>query len=137
MPPSTQKALLLDAKFGKFVVDTIPVPKPGPGEVLVKIQAAALNPVDWKVQKYGIFADKFPAVLGMDIAGDVEELGEGVTDSSVGDLHYHQDLLITHHLSLKRVVQGDIKNEYAGFQQYALGIAASVAKVDHVFSLFE
>ena len=85
MAPSSQKALLLDAKFGKFVVGTIPVPKPGPGEILVKIQAAALNPVDWKVQKYGIFADKFPAVLGMDIAGGVEELGEGVTDFKIGD----------------------------------------------------
>ena len=85
MAPSTQKALLLDAKFGKFDVDTIPVPKPGPGEVLVKIQAVALNPADWKVQKHGILANKFPAVLGLDIAGDVEELGEGVTDFKIGD----------------------------------------------------
>ena len=85
MAPLTQKALLLDAKFGKFVVDTIPVPKPGPGEILVKVKAAALNPVDWKVQKYGIFVEKYPAILGTDVAGDVEELGEGVTDFKKGD----------------------------------------------------
>ena len=85
MAPLTQKALLLDAKFGKFVVNTIPVPKPGPGEILVKVKAAALNPVDWKVQKYGIFVEKYPAILGTDVAGDVEELGEGVTDFKKGD----------------------------------------------------
>ena len=85
MVPSTQKALLLDAKFGKLGVDTIPVPKPGPGDILVKVQAAALNPVDWKIQKYGIMFETFPAVVGSDIAGDVEELGEGVTDFQKGD----------------------------------------------------
>ena len=80
-----QTALLLDEKFGKFVLKTIPVPKPGPGDILVKVQAAALNPVDWKAQKYGIFAQEYPALLGTDIAGDVEELGEGVTDFKKGD----------------------------------------------------
>ena len=85
MAPSTQKALILDAKLGKFGINTIPVPKPGPGQILVKIKAAALNPVDWKVQKYGVFVDTYPAILGTDIAGDVEELGEGVTDLKKGD----------------------------------------------------
>ena len=85
MAPLTQKALVLDAKDGKFVVDTRPVPKPGPGDILVKIQAAALNPVDWKIQKYGIIVPTLPAILGSDIAGDVEELGEGVTDFQKGD----------------------------------------------------
>ena len=85
MAPPTQKALLLDAKFGKFVVDTIPVPKPGPGDILVKVKAAALNPVDWKIQKYGMLVETFPAILGLDISGDVEELGEGVTDFKKGD----------------------------------------------------
>lgn len=85
MAPLTQKALLLDAKFGKLVVDTIPVPKPGPGDILVKVHAAALNPVDWKIHKYGIFVQTFPAILGSDISGDVEEIGEGVLDFKKGD----------------------------------------------------
>jgi len=87
MAPSTQKALLLDAKFGKFVVDTIPVPKPDPGDILVKVKAAALNPVDWKIHKNGLFVEmfKFPAILGVGISGDVELLGEGVTDFKKGD----------------------------------------------------
>jgi NADPH:quinone reductase-like Zn-dependent oxidoreductase len=85
MAPLTQKALILDAKLGNFTVGTAPVAKPGSGEILVKVKAAALNPVDWKVQKYGIVVEKFPAILGFDIAGDVEEIGEGVTELRKGD----------------------------------------------------
>lgn len=85
MAPLTQKALLLVQKFGRLAVDTIPVQKPGPGHILVKVQAAALNPVDWKVHRYGIFIQTFPAILGADISGDVEEVGEGVTDFKLGD----------------------------------------------------
>lgn len=84
MVQSTQKALLLDAKLGNFVVNSIPVPKPGRGEILVKVKAAALNPADWKAHK-GLVAVKFPAILGADISGDVEELGEDVTDFKNGD----------------------------------------------------
>ena len=85
MAPLTQKALLLDAKFGKLVVDTIPVPKPSSGDILIKIYAAALNPVDWKIQKYGVFIQSYPAILGTDISGEVEEIGENVTDFKKGD----------------------------------------------------
>ena len=81
----TQKALILDAKLGKFSVDVAQVPKPGSGEILIKVKAAALNPVDWKIHKYGFFVEKFPAILGTDIAGDVEEIGEGVTEFQKGD----------------------------------------------------
>lgn len=80
-----QKALLLTKAKDTFVVDTIPVPRPGPGEVLIKVQAAALNPVDWKMQAYDFFITKFPAVLGYDMSGTVEELGEGVTGFVKGD----------------------------------------------------
>lgn len=81
----TQKALFLDAKFGKFVVDTKPIQKPGPGQILVKVKAAALNPVDWKIQKYGMSVGAYPAILGGDVAGDIEELGENVTFFQKGD----------------------------------------------------
>ena len=84
MAPSTQKALLLDSKLGNFTVESIPVPKPGPGEILVKVKAAALNPADWKARK-GFVPVSFPAILGADVSGDVEELGEGVTDFKKGD----------------------------------------------------
>ena len=45
----------------------------------------ALNPVDWKIQKKGIFIQKFPAVLGTDAAGTVDKVGEGVTGFKPGD----------------------------------------------------
>lgn len=58
------------------------------GEILIKVQATSLNPVDWKIQKYGVFIEKFPAILGTDVAGDVEELGEGVNKFKKGDRVY-------------------------------------------------
>lgn len=84
----TQKALFLTEKFGKFSVGTTTIPRPGPGEILIKVHSAALNPVDWKIQKYGIFIEEFPTILGTDIAGDVEEVGEGVVDFQKGDRVY-------------------------------------------------
>jgi len=52
----------------------------------------------------------------------------------VSDVHHHHSLLIAHHYHLKSVLQARFKNDYAGFQQYALGVAATVAKVNHVHS---
>lgn len=59
----------------------IPVPAPKKGEVLIKIEAASLNPVDWKMQKgmlRPLFPRKFPYIPGTDIAGEVVEVGSGV-----------------------------------------------------------
>jgi alcohol dehydrogenase len=66
----------------------VPRPSPGPQEVLVRVQAAGLNPVDYKirngmlkvVQRY-----KLPTVMGNDLAGVVETCGEGVTRFAPGD----------------------------------------------------
>ncbi|KDQ52641.1 hypothetical protein JAAARDRAFT_39892 [Jaapia argillacea MUCL 33604] len=80
-----QKALLLTERSGKLVVGERAIPKVEPGWVLVKIEATALNPVDWKIQKYGVIVEQFPAVLGTDAAGIVEEVGEGVTNVAKGD----------------------------------------------------
>jgi NADPH:quinone reductase-like Zn-dependent oxidoreductase len=83
--PTYQKALLVQEKFGDFTLVDFPVPKPGKDEVLVKIQSSALNPVDWMIQKLGTLIKHYPALLGFDIAGDVVELGEGVTQVEIGD----------------------------------------------------
>jgi NADPH:quinone reductase-like Zn-dependent oxidoreductase len=80
-----QKALVLVEKQGGFEVASRSIPSPGNGQLLVKVQSAALNPVDYKIQEHGIFVDHYPAVLGMDIAGTVEEVGEGVENFSKGD----------------------------------------------------
>ncbi|PCH39327.1 GroES-like protein [Wolfiporia cocos MD-104 SS10] len=116
----SQKSLLLTAKQGSFAVDTTPIPKPGPGQVLIKIQSAALNPVDWKIQAYGSIIEKFPSVLGSDIAGTIEAVGEGVSGFTKGDRVLNQGVI------------GN--NEFSGFQQYALAYADVTAKIANSLS---
>ncbi|MBX9424458.1 NADP-dependent oxidoreductase [Streptomyces lateritius] len=66
----------------------VAVPEPGPGEVRVKVAAVGLNPVDWK-RRYGwveeFYPTTFPAVPGLEFAGTVDKVGEGVDDLAVGD----------------------------------------------------
>jgi NADPH:quinone reductase-like Zn-dependent oxidoreductase len=61
---------------------------PGPGRVLIRVAAAGINPVDWKIRE-GYMKDvmpfTFPTILGFEIAGTIEALGEGVTEFAVGD----------------------------------------------------
>ena len=83
---SQQKTLaVLSTSSPKYELVTSDIPKPSSGEVLIKVEAAALNPVDWKIQKYGLYSDVLPAVLGSDIAGEIVELGEGVSHFSKDD----------------------------------------------------
>ena len=80
-----QHALLLGSRQGTFSVGTTPVPQPDANEVLIRVEAAALNPIDWKIQKYGFAIDTYPAVLGSDISGVVESVGSNVTVLTAGD----------------------------------------------------
>ena len=68
----------------------VPRPAPLPGEVLVRIAAAGLNPLDTKIRagKAGHAQQPFPAVLGLDMAGTVEEVGAGVKAFRAGDEVY-------------------------------------------------
>jgi NADPH:quinone reductase-like Zn-dependent oxidoreductase len=66
----------------------LPVPEPGPGEVLVGVRTASLNGFDVAVASgrlQGMMEHRFPVVLGKDFAGTVEAVGEGVTGFGVGD----------------------------------------------------
>lgn len=70
-----------------------PKPEPDPGEVLVRLTAAAINPMDWKIaegQLVGQLPHAFPLILGVDGAGHVEALGEGIDRFSVGDAVFGQ-----------------------------------------------
>lgn len=72
----------------KFRYEDAPDPKPGPGEILVRVSAASLNPIDWKMRSGVIrqmFPLNFPAILGRDLAGVVREVGEGVQGFAAGD----------------------------------------------------
>src|SRR5947208_3059423 len=67
-------------------VGDLPTPEPGPGEVLVKVGATALNPIDLYVRS-GLVAMplSFPYIIGCDLAGTVERLGAGAGRFRVGD----------------------------------------------------
>ncbi|WCJ37946.1 Oxidoreductase zinc-binding dehydrogenase family protein [Euphorbia peplus] len=64
------------------------VPKPKKDEILVKIEATSLNPIDWKIQKGSIrpiLPSRFPFVPATDIAGEVIDVGAGVKKFKIGD----------------------------------------------------
>jgi NADPH:quinone reductase-like Zn-dependent oxidoreductase len=72
----------------KLTPQDIAEPKPGPGEIKVKVAAAGLNPIDWKLRSGVMKAFmplQLPWVLGSDASGEVVELGSGVTQFKVGD----------------------------------------------------
>jgi alcohol dehydrogenase len=69
----------------------LPRPEPGPGDLLVRVRAASINPLDHKIRDGAVkvlVAYSFPLVLGNDLAGDVEAVGTGVTKFKVGDAVY-------------------------------------------------
>lgn len=72
-----------------FELTDLPVPEPGPTEVLVAVRVAGINPVDWKTRQgagvRGFFDEGRPIVLGWDVAGEVVEVGAGVTRFVKGD----------------------------------------------------
>ena len=83
--PTQHKVLSLESKQGQFVVKAADTGKPGPGEVLIKVESTALNPADWKIQALGLLVETYPAVLGFDAAGTIVQLGEGVSSFAIGD----------------------------------------------------
>ncbi len=72
-------------------LEDLPIPSPGPNDVLVAVKAASLNPVDYKTRE-GKFppvkAEQLPMVLGRDVAGVATRFGEGVSDIAVDDEVY-------------------------------------------------
>jgi NADPH:quinone reductase-like Zn-dependent oxidoreductase len=68
-----------------------PRPKPQAGEVVVRVHAAGVNPIDWKVREgemKDFWPHTFPLILGWDLSGVVEELGKGVSRFKIGDEVY-------------------------------------------------
>ena len=84
--PAQQKALIIPAAGADFQVGILDVPKPDAGEVLVRVDVVGLNPVDWKIQQWGIIVAEYPAVVGCEVTGVVVEAGPEVTNLLVGDL---------------------------------------------------
>ncbi|MBI4666379.1 MAG: NADP-dependent oxidoreductase [Nitrospinae bacterium] len=90
------KALVANGPGGPEVLKLadIPKPSPGSGEILVRVCACALNPVDTKIRA-GYLSDSrvYPTVYGYDVSGVVESAGEGVEGFAPGDeVFYYADL---------------------------------------------
>jgi NADPH:quinone reductase-like Zn-dependent oxidoreductase len=84
------KAITFDTFGGPEVLHLaeVPLPTPGPGQIRVQVRAAGVNPIDGKIRSgamQGVFRTPLPAVLGIDVAGIVDALGDGVADVAVGD----------------------------------------------------
>jgi NADPH:quinone reductase-like Zn-dependent oxidoreductase len=77
---TTMKAVRMHAFGGPDVlsVDDVPLPQPRDDEVLLKVHAASVNPVDYKIRSGAypvVKRDQLPFILGRDISGTVELLG--------------------------------------------------------------
>jgi NADPH:quinone reductase-like Zn-dependent oxidoreductase len=83
------KAIVLTAygDVDKLEYQDLPDPKPGEGQIMVRMAGASLNPVDWKLRSGALqkmMPLELPAVLGRDVSGDVVAVGPGVTAFKVG-----------------------------------------------------
>jgi NADPH:quinone reductase-like Zn-dependent oxidoreductase len=73
---------------GVLAYEDAPRPHPAPGDVLVRVHAAGINPVDWKIREGHLkemLHHTLPLVLGWDVSGVIAALGAGVTRFKVGD----------------------------------------------------
>ncbi|MFO0829337.1 MAG: NADP-dependent oxidoreductase [Phycisphaerales bacterium] len=122
--PPTMKAVRIDGFGGVEVMKYEDAAKPvaGPDQVLIHIRAAGVNPVDWKIREGMLRGQKLPMpfILGFDVSGVVETVGDSVKDFKVGDEVYA-------YLSL---MSG------GGYAEYVAAPASTVTKkptnVDHV-----
>jgi alcohol dehydrogenase len=85
------KALAIRRYKAPMTMMELPRPEPGPGELLVRVRAAGVNPLDYKTRDGAVrmlLPFSFPLILGTDLAGDVEAVGSSITRFKVGDAVY-------------------------------------------------
>ncbi len=111
------KAVLLKnyGGVGQLSYEDVPIPVAAAGEVLVKLIATSINPIDYKVRRgdmKAVMPLKLPSILGWDLAGEIVALGEGVTALDVKDLvlglagHTDADYVTCKAEILARIPQG-------------------------------
>src|SRR5580692_10366721 len=91
-PRRVERSIMKAAQFSEFggpevleIVD-LPGPHPGPGQVRIVVHAAGISATDPKLRAGTLrFGAQLPQTTGSDVAGVVDEIGEGVTDVAVGD----------------------------------------------------
>lgn len=107
-----------------LVYEEAPRPTPATGQVLIQVHAAGVNPIDWKIREgwlKEIFHYNFPLILGTDVAGIVEAVGDGVTHLQPGQ-------------PIFGVVDMTLSGAYA---EYALGLADAIAPKPHTLNFVQ
>uniref|UniRef100_A0A0W0FGT6 Enoyl reductase (ER) domain-containing protein n=1 Tax=Moniliophthora roreri TaxID=221103 RepID=A0A0W0FGT6_MONRR len=117
-----QKSLAILQSKGPYTLINTPIPRPEKGEVLVKVQGAALNHLDWKLRYSPIDLFPFPLHTGSDGAGTVLKVGEGVSKIKEGD---------------RILFQGWFDAKRNSFQEYAVVNENLCAKIPNSLSLLE
>ena len=84
MKPHNTAAWALKRNGRPFVVSSAPYSSPPNDHVVVQVRCVAINPIDWILQDQDFFGLKYPAIMGLDIAGEIVEVGSGVNDLKVG-----------------------------------------------------
>ncbi|MEE6450795.1 zinc-binding dehydrogenase [Gottfriedia acidiceleris] len=117
------KALLLKDKnlWTEMKIEEIEKPTAQKGEVVVEVVATGLNPVDYKTATNGNPNWSFPHILGLDVAGIISEIGEGVTGWNIGD---------------RVVYHGDFTKK-GGFAQFGVTTAHTISKIPDTISFEE
>jgi len=122
----TNQAAWLRKEKTKLEVGPAEIGKPGRSQVLIRNKAVAINPVDWKMQDGHLFPIKEPRVMGNDVAGEIVEVGEDVSDFSKGQR------VLAHVIGL---VTG--KAEEGGFQNFTLADTIGVCPMPDNMSFEE
>jgi NADPH:quinone reductase-like Zn-dependent oxidoreductase len=108
----TMKAVQIHAYGGPDVLqlEDLPRPEPKPNQILIRINAAGVNPVDWKLRE-GYLSAPLPMIMGIDFSGIVETVGSDVTKIHPGD-----------------EVFGQVADESGGYAEYALALPSDIAR---------
>jgi NADPH:quinone reductase-like Zn-dependent oxidoreductase len=118
---TTMKAIRIHSFGGPDVLqlEEVPIPKPQPDELLVRIHAASVNPVDWKIREGHLGMGPLPQTIGSDFSGVVELAGSAVRNLRTDDALF-----------------GTVTDETGSYAEYALANVSQVARkpasLDHV-----
>ncbi len=127
----------------KFELAEMSKPVAGVGQVLVKVKASSVNPVDYKIRRAGAWARvPLPAILGYDAAGIVEAVGAGVDHLKVGDEVFYsarifgrQGTYAEYHVEDAEIVA--MKPSNLSFEEAASLPLAAMTAYDAVVTFFE
>lgn len=129
--PSNRAAWLSAKSVRPLEVKTAPYTPPAANEIVIKNGAVAVNPVDWSKQFIGdlMFSwIKYPFILGNDLAGEVVEVGQGVSRFKPGDR------ILGHALSMDPTVN---KSSEGAFQEYTVVRANMASQIPEMLSYEE